>query len=62
MKAAKEWRDMTFRKETFQVMFHYYLCEDTGEKFEDETLYYLELQPGCQSVQDEASYTFFLKK
>lgn len=36
MRAAREWRDMTFRKETFGVMFHYYICEDTGEQFEDE--------------------------
>lgn len=36
MKVAQEWRDMTFRKETFQVVFHYYICEDTGEQFEDE--------------------------
>lgn len=36
MKVAKEWRQMTFRKETFNVMFHCYICEDTGEQFEDE--------------------------
>lgn len=36
MKVAKEWRDMTFRKETFQVLFHFYICEDTKEQFEDE--------------------------
>jgi len=36
MKVAKEWRDMTFRKESFPVVFHYYVCEETGEQFEDE--------------------------
>jgi len=36
MKVAKEWREMNFRKETFPVMFHYFICEDTGEQFEDE--------------------------
>ena len=36
MKVSKELRDMTFRKETFQVVFHYYICEETGEQFEDE--------------------------
>ncbi|HAQ19912.1 MAG TPA: DNA-binding protein [Prolixibacteraceae bacterium] len=36
MKVAKERREMTFRKETFPVVFHYYICEETGEKFEDE--------------------------
>ncbi|MEI7525910.1 MAG: type II toxin-antitoxin system antitoxin SocA domain-containing protein [Mariniphaga sp.] len=36
MKTAKELREMTFRKEIFQVVFHYYICGDTGEQFEDE--------------------------
>ncbi|HZK95633.1 MAG TPA: type II toxin-antitoxin system antitoxin SocA domain-containing protein [Prolixibacteraceae bacterium] len=36
MKVSKELRDMTFRKETFQVVFHYYICEESGEQFEDE--------------------------
>lgn len=36
MKGVKELRNMTFRKETFQVVFHYYICEETGEQFEDE--------------------------
>ena len=36
MIVGKELRDMTYRKETFQVWFHYYQCEDTKEKFEDE--------------------------
>lgn len=36
MKVGKEMRDMTYRKETYPVVFHYYLCEETGEKFEDE--------------------------
>lgn len=36
MIVRKEWRDMTFRKETFKVCFHTWKCEDTGEEFEDE--------------------------
>jgi len=36
MKVAKEMREMTFRKETFSVVFHSYICEDTKEQFEDE--------------------------
>lgn len=27
-----------FRKEKFTILYHYYLCEDTGQKFEDERL------------------------
>lgn len=36
MKVGQEMRLMTFRKESFPVVFHYYICEDTGEQFEDE--------------------------
>jgi hypothetical protein len=36
MKVAQEWREMTFRNEAFPVLFHYYICENTKEKFEDE--------------------------
>jgi DNA-binding transcriptional regulator YiaG len=36
MKVTKEWREMTFRKDKFPVLFHYFICEDTGELFEDE--------------------------
>lgn len=34
----KEMRTMDFRKETFQVVFQYYLCNDTGEQFTDDEL------------------------
>ena len=36
MKVAKEMREMTYRKEAFPVVFHFYICEDTREQFEDE--------------------------
>lgn len=36
MAVRKEWREMTFRKETFMICFHTWKCEDTGEEFEDE--------------------------
>lgn len=36
MSIGKEMRSMTFRKETYEITFHYYRCEDTGEQFEDE--------------------------
>lgn len=36
MTFVKEWRKMTYRKEQFDVLFHFYKCEDTGEQFEDE--------------------------
>lgn len=36
MTIHKELRSMTFRKEEFQIVFHTYKCEETGEQFEDE--------------------------
>lgn len=32
-----------FRKEKFEVVYHYYWCEDSGERFEDERLAQLNL-------------------
>ncbi len=36
MSVQKEFRTLTFRKEKFKILFHFYKCEDTGEQFEDE--------------------------
>lgn len=33
-----------FRKESFEILYHFYECTDTGEKFEDEALVQLNLQ------------------
>ncbi|MCE5173992.1 MAG: type II toxin-antitoxin system antitoxin SocA domain-containing protein [Bacteroidales bacterium] len=33
---TREWVSMTFRKESFRVLFHAYRCPDTGNSFEDE--------------------------
>lgn len=38
MKLAMEPTVLSFRKEKFEVMYHYYLCEDSGEQFTDELL------------------------
>ena len=38
MKLLKEHRLMHFRKETFEIVFHYYKCEDTGEQFTTTSL------------------------
>lgn len=29
---------LKFRKEPFNIVFHYWLCEDTGERYEDEAM------------------------
>lgn len=33
MKLTKERRTMFFRKETFEIVFHYFKCEDSGEQY-----------------------------
>lgn len=38
MNIIKEWRNLSFRKEEFKVLFHSYQCKDTGEQFEDDAL------------------------
>lgn len=34
----KEKRTLSFRKEEFEVEYHYYLCTDSKEQFEDDQL------------------------
>jgi hypothetical protein len=36
MSIRKEWRSMNFRKDEFKVLFHSYICVETGEQFEDD--------------------------
>ena len=43
MVMKQETIETEFRKEKFEVVYHYYLCEDSGEKFEDERLAQLNL-------------------
>jgi uncharacterized phage-associated protein len=43
MLMKQETIETDFRKEKFEVVYHYYLCEDSGEKFEDERLTQLNL-------------------
>jgi len=38
MKLEKEYRTLSFRKEEFKVLYHYYLCEDSKEQFTDAKL------------------------
>jgi putative zinc finger/helix-turn-helix YgiT family protein len=35
---AKEKRSMDFRKEKFEIVFHYFKCEDSGEQFTNDEL------------------------
>lgn len=38
MKLMKEHREIVFRKETFEVLFHYWKCLDSGEQFTSTAL------------------------
>lgn len=38
MKLQKERRNLMFRKEEYEVVYHYFLCEDSREKFTNDTL------------------------
>lgn len=44
MTLQKEERALTFRKETFPVVYHYYLCKDSGEQFTSTELDELNIQ------------------
>jgi len=44
MKPVREPDTLTFRKENFPIVYHYYLCEDSGEHFTDEYLDTLNLK------------------
>jgi uncharacterized phage-associated protein len=36
MELLREKKVLEFRKESFEIIYHYYRCKDTGEEFEDE--------------------------
>lgn len=38
MRLVKELTEMQFRRDVFQIMYHSYLCEDSGEQFTDDQL------------------------
>jgi putative zinc finger/helix-turn-helix YgiT family protein len=38
MKRMEKEDSLVFRKEEFSILYHYYLCEDSGEEFTDEIL------------------------
>ncbi|HTI11317.1 MAG TPA: type II toxin-antitoxin system antitoxin SocA domain-containing protein [Puia sp.] len=38
MELLREKRVLEFRKESFEIIYHYYRCKDTGEEFEDDRI------------------------
>jgi len=47
-----------FRKEKFNIVYHYYLCEDSGETFEDERLTQLNLNQVYNQFRKEHNLPF----
>ncbi len=53
MKLTKEQRSMIFRKETFDIVFHYYQCEDSGEQFTSAALDELNMNQVYNQYRDK---------
>lgn len=58
MSVQKEVRKMTFRKEEFQILFHFYRCEETGKQFEDELLSELNYNQLVNQYREKYSLPF----
>lgn len=58
MKLTKEQRSMIFRKETFDIVFHYYQCEDSGEQFTSATLDELNMNQVYNQYRDKFNIPF----
>ncbi|MGE0930193.1 hypothetical protein [Peijinzhouia sedimentorum] len=44
MKLSYEWREIPFRKESLNIPYQFYLCEESGEKFTSTALDELNMQ------------------
>lgn len=58
MKLIKERRSMDFRKETFEIVFHYYKCEDSGEQFTTTALDELNMNQVYNQYRDKFNIPF----
>jgi uncharacterized phage-associated protein/DNA-binding transcriptional regulator YiaG len=58
MKLTKERRSMNFRKETFEIVFHYYLCEDSGEQFTSTSLDEVNMNQVFNQYRDKFNIPF----
>jgi putative zinc finger/helix-turn-helix YgiT family protein len=58
MKLTKEQRSMIFRKETFDIVFHYYQCEDSGEQFTSAALDELNMNQAYNQYRDKFKIPF----
>jgi len=58
MTLAKERRSMEFRKEKFEIVFHYYKCEDSGEQFTTTSLDEVNLNQVYNQYRDKFNIPF----
>lgn len=58
MKLTKERRSMDFRKESFEIVFHYYKCEDSGEQFTTTSLDEVNMNQVYNQYRDKFNIPF----
>ncbi len=58
MLLTKERRSMDFRKETFEIVFHYYKCEDSGEQFTTTALDEVNMNQVYNQYRDKFNIPF----
>ena len=58
MQLTKEIRSMDFRKETFEIVFHFYRCDDSGEQFTTTRLDELNLNQVYNQYRDMFNIPF----
>ncbi len=58
MKLTRERRSMDFRKETFEIVFHFYKCEDSGEQFTTTSLDDLNMNQVYNQYRDKFNIPF----
>lgn len=58
MTLIKEGRSMDFRKETFDIVFHYYRCEDSEEQFTTTSLDELNINQVYNQYRDKFNIPF----
>lgn len=55
---SRERRSMDFRKETFEIVFHYYKCQDSGEQFTTTSLDELNINQLYNQYRDKFNIPF----
>jgi len=58
MTLNKERRSMDFRKETFEIVFHYYKCKDSGEQFTTTALDEVNMNQVYNQYRDKFNIPF----